>query len=107
MGNRLKYIEDGGAKPLKIEEPEPLEEKVNYPVLARYDFAGNGPRPGVLRDEWMYTQAGLLLTKGERLSPPLKRIGWLLIRLAIGLALVYLFLHGSSFDCMGTRHTWR
>ncbi len=107
MGNRIEYIEDGEHKPIKIEEPKPLDESVHYPVLARYDFAGRGPRPGVKKDEWLYQQARFLRTRGERLKPIIIRMGWIFLQLAVGLAFIYFILHGNTFNCEGTEYIFR
>jgi len=99
MKSRLDFLEDGIRKPLRIEEPEPLEEKVNYPVLARYDFAGNGPRQGIRRDVWLYRQAAVHQTFGERISPTVMRICWIVIRLAFALAILFFMFGGRTFSC--------
>jgi len=98
MGKRLKYLEDSGGA-IKIGEPKPLEENIRYPILGRYDFVGNGPRPGEKNDLHMYEQARLLQTRGEQLQPTVKRIAWILIRLAVGLLILYFVLRGETFNC--------
>jgi hypothetical protein len=100
--SRLEFLEDGSGKPLKIEEPEPLDEEINYPLLARYDFVGTGPRVGIRRDEYLYDHACKLKTFGERIKPTVVRIGWIFLRVAVGLIILYFVLRGHTFSCAGT-----
>jgi len=104
--SRLDFLEDGSKKPLRIEEPDPLDEKINYPQLARYDFVGTGPRVGIRKDEYLYDHACKLQTFGERIKPTVVRIGWLFIRIAIGLIIIYFVLRGHTFDCVGNQITF-
>jgi hypothetical protein len=103
MRKRLDYIEtrQKEVKALKIEPTESLKEGFSYPLLAKYDFLGNGPRRGSSSDAVAYKQASLLMTRGERLSPILLRIAMALLRLAIGLIIVYFILRGNTFNCLG------
>jgi hypothetical protein len=105
MPKRLDYIETGQkeVKALKIEPTESLKEGFSYPLLAKYDFLGSGPRRGNNSDAVAYKQASLLRTRGERLSPILLRIAMALLRLALGLIIVYFILRGNTFNCMGGR----
>jgi hypothetical protein len=98
MPDRLKFIEDGGA-PKKSKVPEPKVEEIRWPILARYDLAGNGPRPGEKHDVRLFDEARMLQTIGEKLSPSVIRIGWIFIRLAIALAFLYFVLRGNTFNC--------
>ena len=103
---RLEYLESGRtppppAKKEKLEEDSPLDESFRYPLLARYDFAGAGPRPGYARDERMYRLAANLRTRGERLVPILTQIGWTIVRIVVSLVLIYIFLYGRTFNCAG------
>ena len=107
MTNRLDYIEDGNVKPGKSREAAASGDgSVAYPTMADYDFGSSGPRQGIQKDVWMYSEAAKIETRGERIKPRLIRIMWLLIRIAIGLGLVYFFLHGETFNCDGTNYIW-
>ncbi len=98
MKSRLEYLEQHG-QPIRIEEPEPLDETVNFPLMARYDFAGRGPRDGVEHDVWLFKRAAGLMTAGEKISPRIIRLGWVFIRMAIGLGFLYFVLFGSTLSC--------
>jgi hypothetical protein len=109
-GKRLDYLESG--KPLpkpqaRIEEFEPLDPTAHYPLLARYDFAGRGPRPGIKADQHMFEMAMSLQTRGERLASILLRMAWALVRLGIGLIILYFILWGNNFNCAGSRIYFR
>lgn len=99
--SRLEFLEDGNNPVVADEFMAPPDVVVSYPVLGKYDFTGTGPRPGVKRDVELYNHASTLKTRGEDLSPILIRIGWILVRLAIGFAILYFFLQGNTFNCMG------
>ncbi len=100
MADRLDFLETHGVK-RPPEESKPEEEAFCYPVLARYDFAGKGPRPGISTDKRLYQQAALLTTRGERLGKILIRITWILVRIAIGFAILFFFFYGRTFNCGG------
>jgi hypothetical protein len=106
---RLDFLEgDEGGLANREKEPSQDDAKaISYPVMARYDFNGKGPRPGISLDNRLFQQAGLLKTAGEILSPTLIKMGWVFVRLAIGFAIIYLILRGNTFNCMGSEiHFW-
>jgi len=100
MSGRFKYLEDGNGLPAS-ELPRPLDEDIRYPVLARYDFSGTGPRAGVDMDVRMYKLAAELKTRGELLAPRIVRIGWILLRLAVVVFILFVLLRGQEFSCFG------
>jgi hypothetical protein len=108
MRKRLDYIETEHEQPksLGIEPTEPLDSGFHYPLLAAYDFLGNGPRRGNDSDGIAYGQAKLLRTRGEKLSPVLLRVALAVLRLLIGLIILFFILRGNTFTCSGTRYTF-
>ena len=108
MSDRLSYLESGfkPEKPKKSETDSEQSAAIRYPTLARYDFAGNGPRAGIELDHHLFKQASRLETRGERAKPYIIKVGWILIRLAVGLLFVYFVLYGHSFDCMGAQYVF-
>ncbi len=102
MTNRLEFIEDDNLRHQPDLDETDVDEVINYPILARYDFLGKGPRPGNSKDSALFTQAAELETKGEKLKPIVIRVAWILIRLAFGLAFLYFFVYGNTFNCGGT-----
>ncbi|HEX9745654.1 MAG TPA: hypothetical protein VGB30_09525 [bacterium] len=112
MADRYTYLESEFKKVPPVKSGQdldpveyPLDSNIRYPMLARYDFAGRGPRNGVRYDAHLFQNATNLKTRGENVAPHVKRIGWILIRLAIGFGFMYLVLHGREFDCVSS--TWR
>jgi len=106
---RLEFLESDPSLPpqTKVEDLEPLDPTVHFPLLARYDFAGKGPRPGCDADARMYGMASGLQTRGEKIVPILTRMGWALVRLVIGLFILYVILRGNEFNCGFARLNFR
>jgi hypothetical protein len=105
MTKRFEFLEGGAATPKKkasdIKPEKSGDEAICYPLLARYDFAGSGPRPGSDIDQHLFNQARGLVTRGEKLAPILLKLGMILLRIIAGLILFLVILRGHSFHCMG------
>lgn len=102
MTDRLSYLESDFDKARKKPgKSDPDDAKIIYTNLARYDFAGTGPRHGVIVDSHLYRQAASFKTRGEVISPLVLRFATILLRTAVGVIFMYLMLHGREFNCLG------
>ena len=106
MTDRFDYIEDQKSGEKKT-VPEPEKDKINFPLLASYDFNSGGPRKGVSEDQNLYKTAQIFETRGEQMASIISRISALLLRAALGIALIYILLYGRTFNCMGGRYHFR
>ena len=91
--SRLEFLESGQTPlPPEGREKEVHDETYDYPLLARYDFLGNGPRVGSDGDLRMYRQASQLRTRGERFIPVIRSICTLLLVIIIVVAFFWFLI---------------